>query len=408
MNALAPPERGRLIMLVAGEPSGDALGARLMAALKLRTLGQVRFVGVGGELMAAQGLQSLFPMRELSVMGLVEVLPRAPRLVARLRETAAAARRLRPEAVVTIDSPGFSFRLARRLRGLGVPLIHYVAPTVWAWRPGRARRIARLLDHLLVLLPFEPPWFEREGLPTTFVGHPVVESGAGRGDGAAFRRRHRIAFDAPVLAILPGSRSGEVSRHLPVFGETLRLLRARFPGLATVLPTVPAVAAEVEAMVRHWSPAPVVVHDAKEKFHAFAAADAALAASGTVTAELALSRTPTVVTYRVNPASAWLARRLIKVRFVGLVNILLDRPVMPELLQEDCRPDRLAAAVERLLVDPAARQEQIEAAAVVAGLLGAGGEPPSLRAANAVLRAIALGPRRRGFGLPPKSKEDKP
>lgn len=394
MSALAPASSDRCVMLVAGEPSGDALGARLMAALKLRTLGRIRFIGVGGELMAEQGLRSLFPMRELSVMGLVEVLPRAPRLLARLGETERTARTLNPDAIITIDSPGFSFRLARRLHDLPVPLIHYVAPTVWAWRPQRARLVARLYDHLMVLFPFEPTWFERERLATSFVGHPLIESGADRGDGIAFRRRRGIAPEARVVAVLPGSRVGEVQRHLPAFGAALSLLRERLPDVQALTVTVPAVAALVKAAAQSWPVPATVIDDAAEKYHAFAAADAGLAASGTVTLELALARCPTVLAYRVNPLTAWIARRLITVRFVGMVNILLDRPVMPELLQADCRPDRLAATLERLLVDPAARSTQIDASAEVAAALGAGGEPPSLRAADSVLHALALGPRR--------------
>ena len=394
MSALASASAARCIMLVAGEPSGDLLGARLMAALKLRTLGRIQFIGVGGELMAEQGLRSIFPMRELSVMGLVEVLPRARRLLARLGETERAARTLNPDAIVTIDSPGFSFRLARRLHDLPVPLIHYVAPTVWAWRPQRARAVARLYDHLMVLFPFEPAWFERELLATRFVGHPLVESGADRGDGTAFRRRHGIAADARVIAILPGSRVGEVQRHLPTFGETLGRLRERFPGLQAVTVTVPPVAELVKAAAQTWPIRATVIEAAADKYHAFAAADVALAASGTVTLELSLARCPTVLAYRVNPLTAWIARRLITVRFVGMVNILLDRAVMPELLQAECRPDRLAEALTQLLIDPAARANQIDAGAEVAAALGAGGEPPSLRAADCVLHALTLGPRR--------------
>lgn len=379
---------GPLIFLVAGEPSGDALGASLMAGLK-KLRPDVRFVGIGGERMAAEGLQSLFPMAELAVMGLAEVLPRLPNLIRRIRQTAAAVAELRPAALVTIDAPDFCFRVAKKLKGHGIPLIHYVAPTVWAWRPKRAAKIARFLDHLLVLLPFEPPYFQREGLPCSFVGHPVVESGADRGDGARFRAAHAIPEHSPLLCVLPGSRMGEVTRLLPVFQETVTLLAGRHPDLRVVVPTVATVAATVREAVAAW-PVPVVVVEGQEaKYDAFAAADAALAASGTVALELALAGTPTVVAYRVNAVTAWLARRLIRVPYVNLVNILLDTAAVPELLQEDCRPDRLAASLLVLLDDPVAREHQRTDAAQALKMLGYGGPSPGDRAAEAVLEIIS-------------------
>lgn len=381
----APP----LVFLVAGEPSGDALGARLMAALKARTGGAVRFAGIGGEGMAAQGLDSLFPMSELSVMGLIEVLPRLPGILRRLGETAREVRRLRPAAVVTIDSPDFCFRLAKRLRGTGVPLIHYVAPSVWAWRPGRARKIAGFLDHLLALLPFEPPFFEREGLACTFVGHPVVESGADQGDGVAFRARHGIPAEAPLICVLPGSRRSETSRLLPVFARTVAGLRERRPALRAVVPVIGAVADEVAGAVADWPVPTTVVRERAEKYDAFAAAAVALAASGTVALELAMADLPAVIAYRLSPPSAWLARRLIRVPYVSLVNLVLDRPVMPELLQEDCRPERLVAALASLLDDGAARRAQTEAGREALVRLGRGGPSPGERAATVVLDVIA-------------------
>ena len=378
-----------LIFLVAGEPSGDMLGGRLMAALGDKTGGAARFAGVGGERMISEGLESLFPMRELSVMGYVEVVPRIPRLLARLRQTAAAARALRPDAVVTIDSPEFSFRLARRLAGAGMPLIHYVAPQVWAHRPGRAARLPRLLDHMLALLPFEPPFFETFGLPCSFVGHPVVEEGADRGDGPAFRARHGIPPEAKVVCILAGSRHSEVVRLLPVFGETLGLLAARFSGLWAVAPTVGTVAAEVGAAAARWPVDTLVVTGRDEKHDAFAASTVALAASGTVALELAIAGLPAVIVYKVNPLTAWVVRRMKRVQYVSLVNLILDRPVVPEFLQERCRPDLLTDAVGALLADRRARAAQSAEARRVAELLGMSGTPPSRRAADVVLDVIA-------------------
>ena len=348
-----------LVFLIAGEPSGDVLGGRLMAALDHATGGRVRFAGVGGPNMESNGLASLFPMADLTVMGVAEVVPRLPRIVRRLRQTVAAAKSSRPAAVVTIDSPDFSFRVGQRLKGRGFPLIHYVAPTVWAWRSGRARAIAAFLDHVLALLPFEPPYFEAEGLACTFVGHPVVESGAGDGDGASFRRRHGIESQAPLICFLPGSRASEVGPLMPVFGQTLAKLRLGRPDLRAVIAAAASVSDIVTAAARGWPTAPLMVSDTAEKHDAFAAADVALAASGTVALELAMAGTPAVIAYKINPLTAFLARRLIRVRFVSLVNIILDRPIVPEFLQNDCRPERLEAAIDHLLGDGEARARQV-------------------------------------------------
>ena len=379
-----------LIFLLAGEPSGDLLGARIMAGLKAETDGAVRFAGVGGERMQAEGLQSLFPMEDLTQFGLAELLPKLPLLLRRLAQATQAILAARPDAVVTIDAPDFCNRVAARVRRANpsLRLIHCVAPNVWAWRPGRAAKLARFLDHLLALLPFEPPFFEREGLACTYIGHPMVESDAGKGDGAAFRARHGIAPGAPVLAVLPGSRHSEVSRLLGDFGAALARLAPRHPGLTVVVPTVTHVAGEVSAAAAGWPVRTIVVRGDREKYDAFAAADAALAASGTVTLELALARVPSVIAYRIHPLTYLLYRRLIRVRFVGLVNLLADRAIVPELLQGDCTPDKLAAAVDGLLSDVAARSRQINELSNVARWLGEGEVAPSRRAAHTILAVI--------------------
>lgn len=380
-----------VVFLLAGEPSGDVLGARLMAALKRATEGRVRFIGVGGERMVAEGLDSLFPMAELTLFGLAELLPKLPNLLRRLDETTQAVLAAKPDAVVTIDAPDFCFRIGKRLRkaGAAVPLIHYVAPTVWAWRPGRAKKVARFLDHLLALLPFEPPWFEKEGLPCTFVGHPVVEGGADKGDGARFRARHGIDPQAPILVVLPGSRRSEVTKLLPDFGATLARLAPRHPGLRVVVPTVPQVKGIVAQAVRDWPLPTIMVEGDDDKYDAFAAGTAALAASGTVALELALARLPSVIAYRIHPLTYRLYRGLITVKYVNLVNIMLDRMLVPELLQAGCVPDKLETAVDRLLTDPDARRAQIEGVGEVARWLGQGDDPPSARAARVVLDVIA-------------------
>lgn len=385
------------LFLIAGEPSGDLLGARLMAALRARADRPVRFVGVGGERMVAEGLETLFPMADLAVMGVLAAVARLPLLIDRIDRTVVAIRDLHPAAIVTIDAPGFCFRVGKRLRrsrhpAREVPLIHYVAPSVWAWRPKRARKVAEFLDHLLALLPFEPPWFEREGLACTFVGHSIIEGGADRGDGAAFRARHAIAPDARLLVVLPGSRTSEVRWLLPDFRATLALLAPRYPGLVVVVPVVAHLATRVRAAVADWPVPTLVTEGDTDKYGAFAAAEAALAASGTVALELALARLPAVIAYRLNRLAGAIYRRMIHTKYVNLVNIMHGREVVPELLQDKCRPERLAAAVSRLLDDPAARQEQIDGLTTVDEWLGAGGTPPSRRAAEVVWRLAVRDP----------------
>jgi len=339
--------------------------------------------------MAAQGLDSLFPIADLSVMGLAEILPRLPLLLRRLSETAAHVRAVQPTALITIDAPGFSFRLAKRLKGAGFPLIHYVAPQVWAWRPGRAQHLAGRIDHLLALLPFEPAFFSDYDLPCEFVGHPVIEGVAeAPGDGVTFRRARGIAPDAPVLTMLPGSREGEVSRLLPIFAQVAGLLHAQQPGLEIILPTLEQIAATVTDAVRPWSVPTHIVKNGGERADAFAAADAALAASGTVSMELALRSIPAVIAYRTNPITAALVRRMLTIPHVALPNILAGRQVIPEFLQENCVPEPIAAALGQLLDDPAQRAAQQSELAHIAEMLGRGGVAPSLRAADAILNVV--------------------
>ena len=380
-----------LIFVVSGEVSGDNLAGRLMAALKAQTGGNVRFAGVGGPQSAAQGLESLFPIHDLSVMGLAEVLPHLPRLIKRLNQTAAAVRELKPDVIVTVDSPGFCLRLAHKLRGSGIPIVHYVAPQLWAWRPGRARELAQRVDHLMALLPFEVPFFANCGIPCTYVGHSAIESGATRGDGQAFRSRHGLAADVPVLCVLPGSRSGEVRRILPVFGEALLLLKETFPNLRVVIPMAPSIAEEVRARTAEWPLPAIYVTDADERFDAFAASDAAMTKSGTVTLELALAQVPMVVGYRVSALTGFLVRRMgINVEHASLVNLLVGHAVVPELMQEDFTPDKVAGAVAELLRSEAAREAQRKGFREVVAILGEADPAPSARAAKVVLDSIGV------------------
>lgn len=375
-----------LFFLVAGEASGDLLGAQLMRALKRKANGRIRFAGIGGTRMVAEGMDVLFDQAELAHMGVFELLRHLPRLLGRIRQTIEAVKELRPAALVTIDSPDFSFRVAKALKGQGIPLIHYVAPSVWAWRPGRAKKIAAFLDHLLALLPFEPPYFTRVGLPCTFVGHPLVESDAGRGDGARFRAKFKVPENAPLLAVLPGSRVGEIKRLLPIFRDTMLHIKTRFPDLHIVVPTVSGTADWVRAEVATWDVPSYFTETDADKYDAFAAATAALACSGTVSVELAMAGLPTVIAYRVSALTAFIARRFVNLRFATLVNIMQDRAVMPEFLQEKCTADRLGFAVMELLGDPHVRARQANELKAIAGWLGRDHFVPSDKAAETVWR----------------------
>ena len=374
------------LFVVAGEASGDVLGARLIRALAAETGGRVRLDGVGGPRMREAGLRPLFPADDLALIGLAEVVPSLPRVLRRLRAAEAAVRERRPDAVVTIDAPGFNFRLAARLRGAGIPLIHYVAPTVWAWKPGRARKAARLLDRMLTLFPFEPPYFEREGLPATFVGHPVTEAPvpAPAGD---LRRRRGVDADAPVLVVLPGSRAGEVRRLAPRFAACARLLRQRREALRIVVGVAPGRSRQVGEA---FAGLPVtLVADEDEKQGWYAAADVALAASGSVTLELARRGTAMVVAYRMAPLSWEIVRRMVTIDHACLINVMRGAEVIPEFLQQACRPDRLADAVDSLLLDPEARARQVAVTSAVIGELRSGDLPPSRHAARTILATLA-------------------
>jgi lipid-A-disaccharide synthase len=371
-----------LVYLLAGEHSGDVLGARLMAALRRQRDG-LEFCGIGGPRMAAEGLVSLFPMRELAVMGLLEVLPRLrtlSRLLALARRDVLARR---PDVLVTIDSPGFCLRLLRALHDSQIRRVHYVAPQVWAWREQRVRTFPGLWDRLLCLLPFEEAFFARHGVPARFVGHPVLESGADRGDGARFRAAHGLAGDRPVLILMPGSRRSEAPRLLPVFGAMLDILAGEAPGLVPVVPTAAAVAETVRAAAARWKLAPILLTEPEAKHDAYAAASAALTKSGTSTLELALAGVPMAVTYRVNPITAVLARRMIRVSHVAMVNLLAGGAVVPELLQQECNPAALARTVQALIGDaPAAATQRAAFRRVVASLAAPAGLPSEAAAAE--------------------------
>lgn len=396
-----------LIYLIVGEPSGDLLAARLMKALEDLTGGQVRFAGVGGPNMAARGLKTLFPISELAIMGIVEALPHALNIYRRIKQTQAAILLDRPAVLVTIDAPSFTLQVARGLHGKGIPLVHYVAPQVWAWKAWRAKHLAKYLDLLLVLLPFEPPYFEKYGLSTKFIGHPAVE-GRGKSSNVAsessvpdssptnaeantgFRERHGIPEEARLVCVLPGSRKGEVTRLSKIFGEGLARLAERIPGLHVVVPTVTNVASLVQEETAHWSVPVTVVEGIDEKHDAFEACEAALAASGTIAVELAVAGVPTLIGYRVNPVTAWLVSRIVKIKYVSLPNLLLDQPLLTELLQQHLTPAAIASNLAALIEDQALRQNQLDGFAKVVALLTPLAESPSMVAARRILEQIKI------------------
>ncbi|KGJ06466.1 lipid-A-disaccharide synthase [Paracoccus halophilus] len=385
------------LFLIAGEPSGDNLGAALMAGLRELAPGSA-FIGIGGPAMAGQGLESRFPMEELSLMGIWEVLPKYRALKARIRETAEAIADAKPDALITIDSPDFCLRVAHAARALwpGLRTIHYVAPSVWAWRAGRARKMARVVDHVLAILPFEPPLMRAAGMSCDFVGHPIVsEPVAGMAEAQAFRAAHDIDPAAPLILCLPGSRRTEVSRLGPRFDEALMRLRDRVPEVRVAIPTVRGVSGLVRDMAKRWPSAPVVVENAQEKRAAFAAADLALAASGTVSLDLAANNVPMVIGYDVAPLSRLIIRMMLKTDTVTLVNLVSETHAVPEFLGRDCDPGPMSQALFCLIEHPEDRGAQLAAMNLTMERLGRGGEAPGLRAARSVLGALSSAPRPR-------------
>ncbi len=383
------------VFVVAGEPSGDRLGGALMEGLRSLVPG-VEFDGVGGPLMQAQGLQSRFPMAELSVMGLVEVLPKFFHLKRRIAETAKAVLETQPDVLITIDSPDFSLRVAKLVKAQStIRTVHYVAPSVWAWRPGRADKMAKVIDHVLALLPFEPPYMERAGMECDFVGHPVVnEPIATADDISAFRAAYDLG-NAPLILALPGSRRGEVDRLAPVFGQALALFLQDRPATRVVVPAVAHMVDVVSDYLKDWPGAPVVVDPRNlpsdqaqaQKRAAFAAAELSLAASGTVSLELAAQATPMVIAYNLNWLTHQIAQRMVKLDTVTLVNLVSETRAVPECLLNDCQPDKIAAALTQVADTPDAQRE---AMAMTMERLGRGGEAPGLRAAKAVLSRMTV------------------
>ena len=375
------------VFVVAGEPSGDRLGGALMAGLRQLAPG-VEFAGVGGVAMQAQGLTSQFDMSELSIMGIVEVAPKYFHLKRRIREVAEAALAFKPDVIVTIDSPDFCLRVVKLVKAVSdVPTVHYVAPSVWAWREGRAAKMATVIDHVLALLPFEPPLMQEAGMGCDFVGHPVVaEPVATPQEVAAFRAAHGIG-DAPLVLALPGSRRGEVGRLGDIFGEVLTRAVAARSDLRVVVPVAQGVEELVAQVTANWPGQVVLIPptDPASKRAAFAAADVALAASGTVSLELAAADTPMVIAYDMNWLTRQIVKRLIKIDTATLVNLVSETRAVPEFLGQDCLPERIAPALLSVLQDPG---DQRAAMSLTMERLGRGGEAPGLRAARSVLSVV--------------------
>ena len=386
------PANGRIarkIFLIATEESGDRLGAHLMKVLRQRLGGAVSFEGVGGLAMAKEGLNSLFPIEELSIMGFSAVIKQLPKHLRLIRQTAGAVVRAWPDILVIIDSPDFTHRVARRVRARdpSIPIVDYVSPTVWAWRPGRARAMRGYVDHVLALLPFEPEEYRRlHGPPCNYVGHPLTEQlGLLRPNAEEQERRNG---SPPVLLVLPGSRRGEIRRHMAVFGEALDRLKAAGQEFELILPTMPHLLEGVREGVGAWKVTPRIVVGEQEKRAAFRIATAALAKSGTVTLELALAGVPMVTAYRTGELEAFILRRALKVTSVILANLVIGENVVPEFLQENCTAEKLASALGEVLTDSPMRRRQVEAFGRIDAIMSTGNQPPSVRAADIVLAML--------------------
>jgi lipid-A-disaccharide synthase len=373
------------VFVVAGEESGDRLGAALMRALIDRTGGNVRFAGVGGHHMAALGLHSLFPISDIAIMGFVSIPLRLAPILRRIRETTEAIVAARPDILVIIDSPDFTHRVARRVRAAApaIPIVDYVSPSVWAWRPGRARAMKSYVDLVLALLPFEPAAHERlGGPPCSFVGHPLGE------EAAVLRpnndEAHRRTASPPVVLVLPGSRTAEINRLLGIFGATISRVEAAIGPIELILPTVPHLFARVEKETANWRRQPRIVVDLEQKRAAFRVARAALAASGTVTLELAVSGVPTVVAYKASLIEELIVRPLIQVPTIVLANLVLGENIMPEFLQRQVTPERLGPSLASLIADTAERKAQLSAFARIDEIMSIGTAVPSEKAATIV------------------------
>jgi len=380
----------KLIYIIAGEPSGDILASRLMQALK-RQHPDIRFAGVGGETMQALGFKSLFPIAALSVMGLWEVAPRLPLILKRMKQVMDDLEALRPDLLITVDSWGFVSSILKKVkkRKLGIPTVHYVAPQVWAWKKSRASKAAKLMDRLMTLWPYEPPYFEKYGLCCDFVGHPVIENTAQlTGDLPLFRKQHHIPEDCTLLCLLPGSRRSEVKRLIPIFKKVVTQLQTHYPNLFVVIPTVDAIAGEVAQNFANMPTPHCIVRGQQNRYLAFSDCRFAMAASGTVTLELTAFGAPHLIAYRFSRLTNVVVKILITTKYANLINILADRPVIPEFVLDNCRADLIYAKALALMQDTEKAQEQVAQAKQYFVQLKPEGMMPSDKAAAVVLEML--------------------
>lgn len=378
------------IYLIAGEPSGDLLGSRFMRAMQKKTNNQVEFFGVGGESMENAGLKSLFDISDLAIMGLAEVIPSIPKVLKLIKQTVADIEAKKPDVIISIDSWSFGSRVQKAVRKkkLGIPQVHYVAPQVWAWKKKRAQTMYKYVDLLMTLLPQEPKYFTPYKLDAVCVGHPVIESRVVDGDAAAFKHKYDIADDKTIISILPGSRHNEVSRLLPVFLDAAEQLYEKHPNMHFVIPTVKTVAGRIKEMCKNSKLPLTIVEDEDNRYNAFKASTAAIAASGTVALELAIVDVPHIVAYKVSPLSAMLAKRFLHIQFVNLSNIILGREIIPELLQERCVAGNIRSYIEGLLNHNDWYDKQIDGFKKLRTLLGMGNQTPSEKACDVILELL--------------------
>ncbi len=380
----------KLVYIIAGEPSGDILASRLMQALKKQD-SQIRFCGIGGETMIEQGFTSLFDIKDLSVMGFWEVLPKLPVILKCMSLVMKHIKETQPDVIVTVDSWGFVSSILKKLKKSNsqIPTIHYVAPQVWAWKKGRAKKAAKLMDHLMTLLPYEPPYFEKYGLPCTFVGHPVIENTANLPeDTATLRTRYSIPESAHVLSVLPGSRHNEIKKLTPIFIQVLEKIRTKFPDLFLLIPTVAAMEDEVRKIFSGIDIPYKVIVGQRNRYEAFRMSEFALAASGTVSLELTACKTPHIIAYKFNFITNKIIERLAITKYANLINILADKFIIPEFVLANCRANLISPVALDFLQNPEHRQSQINEATIYLQQLKPADMLPSEKAAEVVLTMI--------------------
>jgi len=368
------------IYIIAGEASGDNIGAKLMNKMKEQNP-NIEFYGIGGEKMQAEGINLLFSSKEISVMGFLEIIPSIPGLLNKINLTAKHIYSLQPDAVITIDSPGFSFRVAKKIKPkISGKLIHYVAPTVWAYKPGRAKKIAQIYDHLLVILPFEPPYFLKEGLETSFVGHPAIEN-LQTYPREKFRSKYNIAAEETLVCVTPGSRKQEIQTLLPIFLDAIKILQTKINNKIRI-----AIPTQFYQEVSQYDNSKIIIIDDSEKEQLFSSADLALTKSGTITSELAFYQLPMVIAHKVNKFSAWLLRKMLKVKYVTIINIIAGKKLIPELLQEQCTPEKIAEELYLKITKKDAFSQELHE---VLEKLKVGSKPPSKIAATKILALLS-------------------